>query len=731
MQVQAVQDTSGGGGIGRESDGIVNQSGASLSLSSGLMSSRGLYAGSMTSLSSLSFNAGTNSNASSNNNAGNSSGGEASLAQQQPILTLSQPSGSARGASTVTSLHLPPSLPGPHALSPRLWMYTHAGDARAPLASNAVTKAHATVSPSISLGLSPGALDRARDAAVLRRACAETKIYSTDATLWTLPDHLACLGSSQQPNDTPSFASFSSRISAVSNIPRNLKQRKPVDTPPALPPRKGTQAAAPREITYVAPSIPRLFVQLVDLRVKNSTQAFNVHCTIQVGTQVYFTAPLPLSQESKKGFGLVICPKEAFVFDIPEIDPPSPYPILIQIHKGPPPPQHILSSLQTGTQKPITPVAPPPKSRNHRRKKSNDSVAQSITSISSNFSTFKSSFMRGMRGGDRGSNVPGNGGEKVGGGGLESRRMTLNISSPFRGKSSAMAGVSSVPVNPAGAAGVAGGATAPQPSTQQNGAGATAPAAEPTYAIPVYYGTTITHPPRSESAMNLFHFANMPDETSPNSANDDSAGIPQTLLGQVVLLPQTTGDMKATFEKVVFMPDNGADAVAFGLSSLKIGKKTDKEVALVCVQVGRILDEGYPLVEEIPPVEYATCLNFQISSKSGGIWKKYWTVIKNGVLEVYDFEYREQKPSISSLPLQGYLQRVVRPDPEEMCAMNCVELCFAQPFADNDDESEDGGALSAKERWRQSVVESNGSVFVTADSKDGVFEIEAVLSEFI
>ncbi|KAI9345030.1 hypothetical protein BDR26DRAFT_857127 [Obelidium mucronatum] len=511
-----------------------------------------------------------------------------------------------------------------------------------------------------------------------------------------------------------------------------MKQRKPVENPPPLPPRKDTRPIVTREVTYVQPSIPRLFVQLIDLRLKTSTQAFNVYCTIQVGNQVYFSSPLPLSQESRKGFGLVICPREGFLFDIPSIDPPSPYPILIQIHKGPPPPNNAISNIQTMSQKPITyssssnlSYSSTKAASKHRRKKSNDSVAHSIASISSTFSNFKTGLMRGIRGNTNNANVDGSGNGGGGGGGAGNRRMTLNISSPFRSKhpqTTTKAMASSIATSsatllppsdnilPAAAEATAAVSAA---SSKHQTASTAAPPFEPTYDIPCYYGSTIC---KSESHSNLFHYGNddVPDVV-----------IPETLLGQVVLVPQLNGDAKATFEKVVY---NMEPEGAFGLSSLKLGgtKKSEKEVAIVSVQVGMFLDETYPLIVEIPPVEYSTFLNFQMSNRGGGIWKKYWVMIKKGIMHVYDFEYKENKPMISWVPLQGHLARISRPDPEEMCALNCLQLDFMTPFAD-----QEVSLQPHEQRWRDAVVEASGIAYVTAETKDAMVELENILREFI
>ncbi|KAJ3067692.1 hypothetical protein HDU98_009110 [Podochytrium sp. JEL0797] len=624
-----------------------------------------------------------------------------SIDETEPVngsgVTIHSPTVSARGASALSALHLPPSLPSPSDISPRLWAWVNGPDGRVAPLSSAVIKTFSdqnnasTSSGLFSLGLaSGGSLEKARDVAVFKRANGETSFFGTDATLHAVPDHLAVFGGVSATPDCTSLASFNSKA-----MSRSTKQRKPVvESPPPLPPRKNTLSQGIRPVTHVLPSIPRLFVQLVDLRIKNSSQAFNVHCTIQVGTQVFFTGPLPLSQESRKGFGLVICPREGFLFDIPSIDPPSPYPILIQIHKGAPPPNTVLSSLQTTRQKPISVSATQPKPSKHRRKKSNDSVAHSIASISSTFSSFKTGLMRGLRG-ERGATQ--GGGQVDSTTAPPSRRRTLNISSPFRGKMQTENLVAPATVN-----------ATPSKSL-------TAPAAEPVYTIPCYHGPTVI--PKSDSIQNLLQFTQ--DESS------DAPSIPESLVGQVVLIPSLSGDAKATFEKVVYMVEQD---VSYGLAGLKLGgmKKGEKEVAIVGVQVGMVMDEGYPLVVEIPPVEYSTFLNIQLASRGGGqIWKKYWAVIKEGIMHVFDFEYKESKPMISSLPLQSHLLKISRPDPEEMCASHCLKLDFTESFDDEDIISEN------EMRWREAAVEVGGVVYVTAESKERMMELEDVLIEFL
>ncbi|ORY39636.1 hypothetical protein BCR33DRAFT_720082 [Rhizoclosmatium globosum] len=94
-------------------------------------------------------------------------------------------------------------------------------------------------------------------------------------------------------------------------------------------------------------------------------------------------------------------------------------------------------------------------------------------------------------------------------------------------------------------------------------------------------------------------------------------------------------------------------------------------------------------------------------------------------MHVYDFEYKETKPIISWLPIQSHLVKTSRPDPDEMCAMNCLQLDFSVPFVDEEELGDQ------ETKWRESVVEQNGVVYVTAESKEQLVELEEVLKEFL
>ncbi|KAJ3129115.1 hypothetical protein HK100_008806 [Physocladia obscura] len=549
-----------------------------------------------------------------------------------------------RAAAALSVLHLSPSLPSGDLVSPRLWVYANGPDARSPQLSAKISNTQ-----SIAVG-NGGSVERARELAVFKRAATEVKILARDASMWAIPEHLAALGGSS--SDSTSIASFSSRISA--NMPLGInsfstasrgvtKQRKPaVDGPPPLPLRKDSilvPQKSSKEITYLPPSIPRIFVQLTDLRVKTTTQA------------------------------------------------PTP-------------------SIRGKTQ--------------HRRRPSNDSVAQSILSIKSAFGTFKQGLLRGMRVGD--------------GDDLQQpqqplrTRMTLNIGNSFRSKNNAAAVLANNDSN-------SGRNSAISPTVKvsiektASVAFAAATTAEPLYTIPCYYGVTVTS--RSESFHNLFQFTRGGGDDYDDGASVSSLaaaeGLPESLIGQTVLVAQTQWDMKRTFEKIVFAPEDSSDSVLFGLAGLKLGGsgcggsgggRGDREVAVVTVQVGVFLDEVFPLVVEIPTVEYSTFLNFQISNGHARIWKKYWAVVNKGNLEIYDFEYKETKPMVSSLPLQFHIANISKPDPDEMCAMNCLQINFVLPFADQDE------ITPSMSRWRQSAIEDGGVVYVTADSKEGMVNFE-------
>ncbi|KAJ3046687.1 hypothetical protein HK102_013110, partial [Quaeritorhiza haematococci] len=65
-----------------------------------------------------------------------------------------------------------------------------------------------------------------------------------------------------------------------------------------------------------------------------------------------------------------------------------------------------------------------------------------------------------------------------------------------------------------------------------------------------------------------------------------------------------------------------------------------KGFARVNMQMGLYLDaKAAGEVQE--KIEFAGYLNFYIKTKTTPIWRKYWCVLKDHVLEVYDFMYKE------------------------------------------------------------------------------------------
>ncbi|KAJ3351509.1 hypothetical protein HDU83_008887 [Entophlyctis luteolus] len=655
----------------------------------------------------------------------------------------------------------------------------HGPDARAPARSAAITAAAAGMA--VAAG---GSVDRAREVAILKRAANETRVWAGLCGCVGAPEHLAVLGGD------------SSAVRAIGLLPRNAKLRKPVAGPQTEKQVGGT-VRTPKEVKYVPPSIPRLFVQITDLRVKNWAQEQQQRSMFIVPSKSERKSSSARHIHSRKSqkkalASLSVHAKDfcckfiklpvqllnltshlaaSYSSDIPTVDPPTPYPILIQLHKGPPPPQHTVQQLQAATHPPITRLVKPPNAAGgrsgHRRRKSNDSVAHSIASIKSTLSTFKQNFIRGFRSGRRGdgesgtnskinnnsnnnnhnssicsnsssSNVSGSstvdasGGvpmERCGGAGT---RATLGIASPFRTSKISIA------------------STASSSTRSICGPTTTGSAAEPVYAVPCYHGPTLSLNDHNYSGGYM-------DDGQDQHQQQHALTIPESLLGQVVLAMQTSGETKSTFERVIPTPIAALgleeDSI-FGIKNLAIGKKNQSdraEVATVSVQVGLFLDESYPLVAEIPSIEYSTFLNFQMQIGGGTIWKKYWVVIAKGVMRVYDFEYKTNRPMVSRLPLQSHVRSIVRPDADEMCAMNCLQINFcnlegfekreAEESAGEDDgegeaECEGDGFGDSRKRkekqrqWRVSVVEAGERVYVTSDSKDGQAEAEAVLREF-
>ncbi|KAJ3149135.1 hypothetical protein HK101_002098 [Irineochytrium annulatum] len=160
------------------------------------------------------------------------------------------------------------------------------------------------------------------------------------------------------------------------------------------------------------------------------------------------------------------------------------------------------------------------------------------------------------------------------------------------------------------------------------------------------------------------------------------------------------------------------------------------EVGRCVVQVGVLGDSAWPVVDPTPVVEFEEYVNVQINRVKGGSYlKRYWGVMRGGVLEFYDFEYKDSKPMISTLPVKSHMSSFKSADPETMCVPNCLEIRMpgalladdaaaanapAESFAGEDGDAGAAGVEEdLQEKWRRSVVDEDGVVYISAEGKDG------------
>ncbi|KAJ3044884.1 hypothetical protein HDV00_000166 [Rhizophlyctis rosea] len=135
-----------------------------------------------------------------------------------------------------------------------------------------------------------------------------------------------------------------------------------------------------------------------------------------------------------------------------------------------------------------------------------------------------------------------------------------------------------------------------------------------------------------------------------------------------------------------------------------------KEMARVRLQVGMFVDEEREVEPEQPPLEdLADYLNFLVRTKGASkqqIWRKYWCVARGYDLFVYDFEYRESKPAITTLHLPTII--TTHPaDPEQVCARDCFQLVLSDHFTTTDAAFSDVSASETHALWRASIVDQD------------------------
>ncbi|KAI8825707.1 uncharacterized protein EV422DRAFT_513914 [Fimicolochytrium jonesii] len=111
-----------------------------------------------------------------------------------------------------------------------------------------------------------------------------------------------------------------------------------------------------------------------------------------------------------------------------------------------------------------------------------------------------------------------------------------------------------------------------------------------------------------------------------------------------------------------------------------------KEIAKLSLQLGTFLDEEYVPEPEPEPIplepDFGDYLNFMIHTAGVSVWRKYWCVLADRELCVYDFEYRDIKP-ISRLPLSS-ISQVHPADAEFIMAPYCIELTLTPQHTSHD-----------------------------------------------
>ncbi|KAJ3314625.1 hypothetical protein HDU76_002372 [Blyttiomyces sp. JEL0837] len=724
-----------------------------------------------------------------------------------------------RVAVAIATLHLPPSMSLPDQLSPRLWLWVQGPDLKSPrdpLLMTTGNDSHATAtyhqyqqsqsggtrsgpsqsssSTTSSLLQSAEMFDRSKEMSVLRRAAAETRIVGVKCEVWEVPETLRTLPEAISANTNTNSngagagshhvgggvqgpramlemdkngqlidlsKDFEAMMTSVP-MPRAMKARKPVEmsifTRPAAKMTRDTSEY----------KIPRLFAQLIELRVKNSANVYNVHCSLQVGTQKFWTGGLPLAKEARKGFGLAAYPRAGFLFDLDqeEDNDLDETPLQIQLLMGPPPPRHILALRQSESHiPPINPYQSRPSMSISDSPMTHQQNTQRLMSSSSSVHSFGGK--QGSIGGNICNSANNSGAGNIGG----SIRNTLSrLSSGLRRSATLSANLDGVDRGDIGH-----GHTHSHGLGQSNrtmgmgmGTGSVAAAAEPDRPPLPMPLPTPTPTTTSRSSMSLSGFSRSSilsglthshSGTTSSSSNTVSTTASGTVLGEGIVQAshgrrddpiEVANGINGWCESVKGMQWQGKTTVSVPVwSCVGAEKGVRKEVAMATLQIGIIWDEVYPPVPKMPEIQFADFLNIQVASRSGGIWKRYWAVIKSGRLEVYHLEYKETKPMIASIPLRGVLSSVKDADMETMCAPNCIELHFAVDLSslpvefDNDDDGVHGAEhiedqQSVEEHkativaWRKAIVEEEtGSVYCTADSKEQKVDWESKLRSFL
>ncbi|KAJ3114818.1 hypothetical protein HDU96_001645 [Phlyctochytrium bullatum] len=647
-----------------------------------------------------------------------------------PTPTLPVPP---RVANPVAVLHLPPSIKSTSNISPKLWAWVHGPDNRAPLqyphGSGSNNDAGAEPGKSaFPLSVSTP-VDLLRDSANLKRASNETRIVieaveasfadtDSDAATVVSPsaEGLDRLGGGDEfgaaqhvevrrvarivgpPQHLKEFALSLSSPSAVQNIagstyssmreaapaadgygmnleelriPRQIRTRKPVmpsnfkDPEMSSPVRSQSVQAAPKPrpsfALAAAKPVPRFFVQLLEAKLKSTLAWTSVCCTVCVGNKVMTSGEIQLSSDGKRGSPLTCQPRFGFVLDV-DFDGKD-LPITIHLHH----PAHVPVALPPNPEDDPTlrfSTESAPAEMPSRPRSPSVSSTRSL-GVGANLQAAFSRFGLGLK--------------------KSPTTHSFHPGDPFPAQSGA-ATPSTLSRSPSivSARGLAGAAATP-------GGMSHAP-----------------QPPSNSNAFQKLAASLIPSRREAAAAAAAEAALRSvearwSIMGMEPEAP-VRRQMKATLECTLVQPG----MVGFNAKG--------KEMGTVVVQMGYILDEEFPPKPEIPLVEHEEMLNIQYCTEGRAPYmKRYWTILRGGVLEFYDNEYKQTKARAGTLPLRRHLRHVGVPPREVNCAPNCLELRFATPrdalaeVLDGErDAAGDGGVVAdAVAQWRRAVVEED------------------------
>ncbi|KAI9208225.1 uncharacterized protein BJ171DRAFT_634065 [Polychytrium aggregatum] len=150
-----------------------------------------------------------------------------------------------------------------------------------------------------------------------------------------------------------------------------------------------------------------------------------------------------------------------------------------------------------------------------------------------------------------------------------------------------------------------------------------------------------------------------------------------------------------------------------------------RDYVQVLVQVGIFMDEQFhePPGEQTPVEDFADYINILIRHRGAGTWRKYWGIVRQREIQLFDFEYGENKPVCATVPLSNVCN-VKLADPELMYAPYSFQLEVDAEFQRSGANAEETTAC-----WRSSVVDQipptdrrqhrgTDVVYASADSKE-------------